>query len=83
MVINLQPLPVLPSRPLIVAYTVEILPYSIRAKGFTIFNFTISPRSHLQPVRQPGRIITLGLEVLRKCSQFQLQFLISNHQFAY
>ncbi|KLO06400.1 hexose transporter [Schizopora paradoxa] len=28
--------------PLIVAYTVEILPYSIRAKGFTIFNFTIS-----------------------------------------
>ncbi|KAF5390833.1 hypothetical protein D9757_004450 [Collybiopsis confluens] len=28
--------------PLIVAYTVEILPYPLRAKGFTIFNFTIS-----------------------------------------
>ncbi|KZV72830.1 hexose transporter [Peniophora sp. CONT] len=28
--------------PLIVSYTVEILPYPIRAKGFTAFNFTIS-----------------------------------------
>lgn len=28
--------------PLIVSYTVEILPYHIRAKGFTVFNFTIS-----------------------------------------
>ncbi|KAF8953989.1 general substrate transporter [Flammula alnicola] len=28
--------------PLIVSYTVEILPYSLRAKGFTVFNFTIS-----------------------------------------
>lgn len=28
--------------PLIVSYTVEILPYHIRAKGFNIFNFTIS-----------------------------------------
>lgn len=28
--------------PLIVAYTVEILPYHIRAKGFNIFNFVIS-----------------------------------------
>ena len=28
--------------PLIVAYTVEILPYSIRAKGFNVFNFVIS-----------------------------------------
>jgi len=28
--------------PLIVSYTVEILPYQLRAKGFTIFNFTIS-----------------------------------------
>lgn len=28
--------------PLIVSYTVEILPYQIRAKGFNIFNFTIS-----------------------------------------
>jgi len=28
--------------PLIVAYTVEILPYPLRAKGFNIFNFTIS-----------------------------------------
>ncbi|KAH8108793.1 hexose transporter [Phellopilus nigrolimitatus] len=28
--------------PLIVSYTVEILPYPIRAKGFNIFNFVIS-----------------------------------------
>ncbi|KAF9036263.1 general substrate transporter [Panaeolus papilionaceus] len=28
--------------PLIVSYTVEILPYPIRAKGFTVFNFAIS-----------------------------------------
>ncbi|PFH49901.1 hypothetical protein AMATHDRAFT_86125 [Amanita thiersii Skay4041] len=28
--------------PLIVSYTVEILPFPIRAKGFTIFNFAIS-----------------------------------------
>ncbi|KIJ36375.1 hypothetical protein M422DRAFT_212350 [Sphaerobolus stellatus SS14] len=28
--------------PLIVSYSVEILPYSIRAKGFNVFNFTIS-----------------------------------------
>jgi sugar porter (SP) family MFS transporter len=28
--------------PLIVSYTVEILPFAIRAKGFTIFNFSIS-----------------------------------------
>ena len=28
--------------PLIVSYTLEILPYSIRAKGFNVFNFTIS-----------------------------------------
>ncbi|KAI0055785.1 hexose transporter [Artomyces pyxidatus] len=28
--------------PLIVSYTVEILPYQIRAKGFTLFNLTIS-----------------------------------------
>ncbi|KAF7325635.1 Hexose transporter [Mycena kentingensis (nom. inval.)] len=28
--------------PLIVTYSLEILPYKIRAKGFTIFNFTIS-----------------------------------------
>jgi MFS family permease len=28
--------------PLIVSYTVEILPFNIRAKGFTVFNFAIS-----------------------------------------
>jgi len=28
--------------PLIVSYTVEILPYPLRAKGFTVFNFAIS-----------------------------------------
>jgi hypothetical protein len=28
--------------PLIVSYTVEILPFAVRAKGFTIFNFSIS-----------------------------------------
>ena len=28
--------------PLIVSYSLEILPYSLRAKGFNVFNFTIS-----------------------------------------
>ena len=28
--------------PLIVSYTVEILPYAIRSKGFNVFNFAIS-----------------------------------------
>ncbi|KAH7889037.1 general substrate transporter [Phlebopus sp. FC_14] len=28
--------------PLIVSYTVEILPYALRAKGFTVFNFMLS-----------------------------------------
>ncbi|GJE85509.1 hexose transporter [Phanerochaete sordida] len=28
--------------PLIVSYTVEILPYSLRAKGFNVFNFSVS-----------------------------------------
>ncbi|GBE83821.1 Lactose permease [Sparassis crispa] len=28
--------------PLIVSYTVEILPYTIRAKGFNVFNFVVS-----------------------------------------
>lgn len=28
--------------PLIVTYAIEILPYSLRAKGFNVFNFTIS-----------------------------------------
>jgi len=28
--------------PLIVSYTIEILPYPLRAKGFNVFNFTIS-----------------------------------------
>lgn len=28
--------------PLIVSYSVEILPYQLRAKGFNVFNFAIS-----------------------------------------
>lgn len=28
--------------PLIVSYTIEILPYPLRAKGFNVFNFVIS-----------------------------------------
>lgn len=28
--------------PLIVSYTIEIVPYNIRAKAFSVFNFTIS-----------------------------------------
>ncbi|TBU39804.1 hexose transporter [Dichomitus squalens] len=28
--------------PLIVSYTLEILPYSLRAKGYNVFNFTVS-----------------------------------------
>lgn len=28
--------------PLIVSYTVEILPFALRAKGFTVFNFSLT-----------------------------------------
>lgn len=28
--------------PLIVSYTVEILPFALRAKGFTVFNFALT-----------------------------------------
>jgi len=46
--------------PLIISYTVEILPYSIRAKGFTIFNFVISITLIFNQYVNPIAISKLG-----------------------
>lgn len=47
--------------PLIVSYTVEILPYQIRAKGFTVFNFTISLALIFNQYVNPVALGTLSL----------------------
>jgi sugar porter (SP) family MFS transporter len=46
--------------PLIVAYTVEILPFDIRAKGFNIFNFTISLALIFNQYANPIALDALG-----------------------
>jgi hypothetical protein len=52
--------------PLIVTYTLEILPYNIRAKGFTIFNFTISLALIFNQYVNP---IALGMPSVRTSRQ--------------
>ncbi|KAF9555258.1 hexose transporter [Agrocybe pediades] len=46
--------------PLIVSYTVEILPYEIRAKGFTVFNFAISLSLIFNQYVNPIALDTIG-----------------------
>ncbi|KAI0031194.1 hexose transporter [Vararia minispora EC-137] len=46
--------------PLIVAYTVEILPFAIRAKGLTVFNFTVSLASALNQYINPVALKALA-----------------------
>jgi len=46
--------------PLIVSYTVEILPYNIRAKGFNVFNFVISLALIFNQYVNPIALISLG-----------------------
>ncbi|CAA7268572.1 unnamed protein product [Cyclocybe aegerita] len=46
--------------PLIVSYTVEILPFAIRAKGFTLFNFAISLSLILNQYVNPIAFKALG-----------------------
>jgi len=46
--------------PLIVSYTVEILPYAVRAKGFNIFSFTISLSSILNQYINPIALTRIG-----------------------
>ncbi|KAJ7136703.1 general substrate transporter [Mycena epipterygia] len=46
--------------PLIVTYTLEILPYNIRAKGFNIFNFTISLALIFNQYVNPIALDTIG-----------------------
>ena len=46
--------------PLIVAYTVEILPYNIRAKGFVVFNFAISLSLIFNQYVNPVALDTIG-----------------------
>ncbi|KIJ60061.1 hypothetical protein HYDPIDRAFT_161558 [Hydnomerulius pinastri MD-312] len=46
--------------PLIVSYTVEILPFALRAKGFTWFNFTISLSLIFNQYVNPIALAALG-----------------------
>ncbi|KAI0355806.1 hexose transporter [Trametes cingulata] len=46
--------------PLIVAYTVEILPFPLRAKGFTIFNFALSVSLIFNQYINPIALAALG-----------------------
>jgi len=46
--------------PLIVSYTVEILPYALRAKGFVVFNFLISLSLIFNQYVNPTAITKLG-----------------------
>jgi sugar porter (SP) family MFS transporter len=46
--------------PLIVSYTVEILPYHLRAKGFTVFNFAISLSLIFNQYANPIALDALG-----------------------
>jgi sugar porter (SP) family MFS transporter len=46
--------------PLIVSYTVEILPYQLRAKGFTVFNFAISLSLIFNQYANPIALAKLG-----------------------
>jgi len=46
--------------PLIVSYTVEILPYQLRAKGFTVFNFAISLSLIFNQYANPIALNALG-----------------------
>jgi len=46
--------------PLIVSYTLEILPYPLRAKGFTIFNFAISLSLIFNQYANPIALAALG-----------------------
>ena len=46
--------------PVIVSYTLEILPYHLRAKGFNIFNFTISLALIFNQYVNPVALAKLG-----------------------
>ncbi|KAI0744334.1 general substrate transporter [Daedaleopsis nitida] len=46
--------------PLIVSYTVEILPFALRAKGFTVFNFTLTLALIFNQYINPIALATLG-----------------------
>lgn len=46
--------------PLIVSYTVEILPYALRAKGFTVFNFSISLSLIFNQYANPIALAAIG-----------------------
>jgi len=46
--------------PLIVSYTVEILPYALRAKGFTVFNFMISLALIFNQYANPIALAAIG-----------------------
>ena len=55
--------------PLIVSYTVEILPYSLRAKGFNVFSFVISLALIFNQYVNPIALDTLGWKYYVSCAQ--------------
>jgi len=59
--------------PLIVSYTVEILPYSLRAKGLTIFNFVVSLALIFNQYVNPIALAKLGWRYyVRSCPLLNL-----------
>jgi hypothetical protein len=53
--------------PLIVAYTIEILPFALRAKGFNIFNFVISVALIFNQYVNPIALGALGWKYYVRC----------------
>ena len=53
--------------PLIVSYTVEILPFAIRAKGFTIFNFAVSLSLIFNQYVNPVALDKIGWRYYVRC----------------
>ena len=58
--------------PLIVSYTVEILPYSLRAKGFNVFNFSVSLSLIFNQYVNPIALAKLGWKYYVRIQSYSL-----------
>jgi hypothetical protein len=56
--------------PLIVSYTLEILPYPLRAKGFTVFSFVISLALIFNQYVNPVALRNIGWKYYVSLSSF-------------
>lgn len=67
--------------PLIVSYTVEILPYGIRAKGFNVFNFVVSLalifNQYVNPIALDALSWKYYVCICRRC--LALNFFLNGH----